>query len=179
MSKVLFEVELYHSYSVIDGVCDFLTDLLNKDMNDFVAFSSIGLSKEALNNHIGMYSLTEFIDECSMQERQRLIYKMLLERLYPVVNGKKMLFLAELDCFRPGYITAQEAQEFTENLYSCIEHLLQQVQSFIQNNKVYVSSLDVLIRNDVRSLYRLKEITKIGIRDLTYKEQVEITEGVL
>lgn len=175
MAKVLFEVEVSSAYD-IEVVCDFITELMAKDMKDFVSFSSIGLSKEVITYHIEMFSLSEFLDELDAIQRKRLICKMLLDRLFPVIYEKKIMFLAELDCFRPGYIVVSEAEEFTNTLYVIIAELLTQIQNFI---KKHITKLDPVVRNEVRSLYRITEFTRLGLRDLTYKEQVEIADESL
>lgn len=168
MSKVLFEVDLSNfRYYKVDVICDYLMEFFAKDMSDYLLASLNEVSKEARDYHMGIYSLSEFVDECTPTEKKRLIYKMLLEQMYPVVLDSRIVFLAELDCFRSGYIANIDARDFTDTLYQSICDLVVAAQKSVTVHSIRVNR-QILV--EVRVLGNMSEYTKVGIRELSSNE---------
>lgn len=179
MSKVLFEVDLSKfRYYKVDIICDYLMEFFAKEMIDYISASNNQVSKDVVDYHVGIYSLSEFMDECTPVEKKRLLYKMLLERMYPIIVNSKILFVAELDCFRPGYIANVDAGEFTEDLYQYLCDLVVSAQRSVTVHSMRVNR-QILV--EVRVLASMSEYTKMGIRELSDSELAisAITEPVL
>ena len=167
MPKVLFELN-FESVVHMESLTDYYSSLMNSTMLDFISSSSVNMTKEFLSYRLGVYSLSEFMDECTEDEKRHLIYKALLDTMFPIIYEDKVLYISDMNWFRPGYMAESDVVGFTRFFYASIKATMLKIQNFIKNQPG--RNLPTDLRMDVRFLLRLNETTKFGIRDVEYHE---------